>query len=298
MDILWLLSEIRTPLGEHLFQLITYFGQETLILAAICTLYWCISKRFAYQLGFAYFTAGLLIQSLKITFRIDRPWVLDPAFKAVESAVPAATGYSFPSGHTQAATALYGSCAAVSKKRWQKVFFVCCFLLVAFSRLYLGVHTPKDVLVSMAITLFFTWLVYHFQSVLLDERTYIRAITLFMVLASAAVCIYALKLLNNGTIELKYASDCCKAAGAGCGFAAGFYLERTRLEFDTRTKTIWGQLLKLFIGLGITLLLKLYLPELIGKSIASRIFEYFFLVLWVLVIYPYCFSRLSLDRDS
>lgn len=298
MEILWLLSEIRTPFGDRLFQLITYFGQETLILAVICTLYWCISKRFAYQLGFAYFTAGLLIQSLKITFRIDRPWVLDPAFKAVESAVPAATGYSFPSGHTQAATALYGSFAFFSRKRWQKFCFVCCFLLVAFSRMYLGVHTPKDVLVSMGITLFFTWLVYHFQAILLDETKYIRIITLIMALVSAAVCIYALTLLNSGIIELKYASDCCKAAGAGFGFAAGFYLERTRLDFDPGTKTIWGQLLKLFIGLYITLMLKHYLPALIGNSIAARVITYFFLVLWALVIYPYCFSRLSLDRDS
>ena len=96
MDFLHVLAELRTPFGEHFFQFATYFGQEVIIIAVICTLYWCVDKRFAYQLGFTYFLAGLCVQTLKITFRIPRPWILDPSFSPVESAVPAATGYSFP----------------------------------------------------------------------------------------------------------------------------------------------------------------------------------------------------------
>lgn len=293
-----MLSDLRTPYLDTLFQWITYFGQETLVIAVICALYWCGNKRLAYQLGFSYYTAGLLIQSLKITFRIPRPWILDPEFTAVESAVPAATGYSFPSGHTQAATALYGSFASVSRKLWQKALFVCAFLLVAFSRMYLGVHTPKDVLVSMAITLFFTWLVWYFRPVLLDEKKYTKVIAVTLAFISFAVSIYALTLLRLGTIEAKYASDCCKAAGAGLGFAAGFFIERTYLDFDTKTKTKWAQSIKLVFGLAVTLLLKIYFPALIGKSMGAKMFEYFILVIWVLVIYPYFFSRFSLRRDG
>ncbi len=92
MAFLWLLSEIRTPSLDRLMQLITYFGQEIIIIVVICALYWCADKRFAYLLGFIYFTAGLGVQALKITFRIPRPWILDPDFRAVESALPAATG--------------------------------------------------------------------------------------------------------------------------------------------------------------------------------------------------------------
>ena len=98
MEFLRFLSEHRTPVLDNIMQLVTYFGQEIIIIALICALYWCADKRFAYLLGFTYFTAGLCVQTLKITFRIPRPWILDPNFSAVESAVPAATGYSFPSG--------------------------------------------------------------------------------------------------------------------------------------------------------------------------------------------------------
>ena len=104
MAFLTFLEGMRTPFLDRLMQFITYFGQEIIIIAVICALYWCVDKRFAYMLGFTYFTAGLLVQSLKITFRVPRPWVLDPQFKAVARAVPGAPGYSFPSGHTQGAT--------------------------------------------------------------------------------------------------------------------------------------------------------------------------------------------------
>ena len=87
MDFLHVLAELRTPFGEHFFQFVTYLGQEVIIIAVICTLYWCVDKRFAYQLGFTYFLAGLCVQALKITFRIPRPWILDPSFSPVESAV-------------------------------------------------------------------------------------------------------------------------------------------------------------------------------------------------------------------
>ena len=78
MAFLWFLSEHRTPALDSVMQFITYFGQEIIIIALICALYWCADKRFAYLLGFTYFTAGLCVQTLKITFRIPRPWVLDP----------------------------------------------------------------------------------------------------------------------------------------------------------------------------------------------------------------------------
>ena len=79
MTFLWLLEGIRTPFLDKLMQFITYFGQELIIIAVICALYWCADKRFAYLLGFTYFTAGLCVQSLKITFRIPMvghffPW--------------------------------------------------------------------------------------------------------------------------------------------------------------------------------------------------------------------------------
>ena len=115
MELLHILAQYRTPLGNSIVQGITYLAQETVVIVIICWLYWCSNKKLAYTLGFSYFTSGLLVQGLKITFRVPRPWILDSAFEPVVSAVPDATSYSFPSGHTQSMTALMGTLSLHAK---------------------------------------------------------------------------------------------------------------------------------------------------------------------------------------
>ena len=97
---------------------------------------------------------GLLAnQFLKITCRVPRPWVRDKNFTIVESARQEASGYSFPSGHTQNIAGTFGAIGATSKRRWFSIVCIVIIVLVAFSRMYLGVHTPLDVLTSVAISL-------------------------------------------------------------------------------------------------------------------------------------------------
>ncbi len=293
MTFLWMLEGIRNPFLDKLMQCATYFGQEIIIIIVICMFYWCIDKRFAYLLGFTYFTAGLCVQALKITFRIPRPWVLDPEFQAVESALPAATGYSFPSGHTQGATCLFFPLALKSRHIWTKLLCILAFVLVGFSRMYLGCHTPKDVLVSMGISILVSCVIWHFQGFLLDGTSHLGAVAAIMALISLGVAGYALVLNNNGAIDAKYAVDCCKAAGAGLGFSVGWYVERKYLDFHIKKTNAWRQAAKLVTGLALALFLKESIPLLLGSSILAKASEYFILVLWVLVIYPYLFVKLQ-----
>lgn len=291
MEFLRLLESIRTPFFDELFQFITYFGQEIVLIAVICALYWCADKRFAYLLGLTYFSAGLCVQTLKITFRIPRPWILDPKLHPVESAVGGATGYSFPSGHTQGGTCLFAPAALHTKKLVLKLLCVTAFLLIGFSRMYLGVHTPKDVLVSMGISLLISCLLTKFSHLLLDSEKYTGLISCILMAAAVLVAIYAYIIHACGIIETKYASDCFKAAGAGLGFAVGFYIERTRLHFTTEEKTLLRQIIKFVVGILLALLIKEGTAYLLGSSLFTGAFKYFLTVLFIIVLYPVCFSK-------
>ena len=115
------IAELRTPLLDTLMQGVTELGGETLFMLFMLVIFWCVDKKKGYFLMLLCFTGTAVNQMLKITFCIPRPWVLDPSFEIVESARAGATGFSFPSGHTQNAVAAYGgmfcmACAALIGK--------------------------------------------------------------------------------------------------------------------------------------------------------------------------------------
>lgn len=291
MEFLKVLESIRTPLLDRLFLLLTFFGEEVLVLAIICFLYWCYNKRLAYRICFTFFTTGLLVQTLKITFRVPRPWIKDPSFTPVQKAVTTATGYSFPSGHTQCATALYSTLSWNTKKNRNRVICFIIIFSVMLSRMYLGVHTVADVLVSFALTLLLSYamnyLITHFE--LLDKNYKITAIILCII--SIAVAAYSLILLRCSIIDVVYASDCCKAAGAGIGFSLGWYIESTYIHFNEKVASPSKQVIKFLIGIGIAVLLKVGLKIILGSTIPADMIRYFILVLWITVVYPYLLKR-------
>ena len=303
MSALYWFESIRNPVLTAIMSVITYLGHEILPVAVICLLYWCINKRTAYKMAFALFFSCLAAQGLKVHFRIERPWVIDPDFKPVESAVGAATGYSFPSGHTQAATALYGTLAMCLKKWWQKAICIVLMLAIGVSRLYLGVHTPKDVIVALVMTLIITVVVCLIIDRIYDKPKYDVILMIIMLVASVAVMAYAVILLKGEIITYANAKDCCKFGGAGVAFAFGFFIERKYIKFDVRTKSVWTQILKFVCGIGPALAVYLGLKklfEVVMVTTAQQIFgdftRYFLLVFWLIAAYPAIFKAVQKKR--
>ena len=290
MEFLYGLESIRNPFFNGVFRVFTLLGQEVIILAVLCFFYWCYNKKLAYRISFGFFLSAIFVQGLKITFRIPRPWVKDPMFQPVEEAVKAATGYSFPSGHTQAATALCGTLTLASKKITSKIGFLFIILMVGLSRMYLGVHTPADVLTSFAITILTVMIVYYLSRF---ELTKNRKICLMFGIGtlSLALLVYCVILYTNGTIELAYAADSCSAAAAGIGLAIGWYVESTYINFKERACNNRMQVVKLLLGLLITVGLKYGLGAIFGATILGKGIKYLLLVLWIMIGYPLIIKR-------
>lgn len=289
LEFLRALAALRGPVLTAIMRFFTLFGEETVAIVVLCAIYWCGSKYLAYGIGVAYFTTGNVVQGLKIIFRIPRPWDLDPAFVAVEAErLKVLHSYSFPSGHTQGAAALFGTLGFAIKERGAKI---ACFVLVGLvglSRMFVGVHTPLDVGTSLLLCLAAAWVAARLfcgQA----TRGMDATVTAAVALLAAALLVLALGLAASGTISHAYAADSCKQAGAAIGFVLGAFLERAFIRFETATKKLWHQLPKYFTGLAGALLIKEAMRPvfgLIGNDIAASTLRYFFMVFWVAAIYP------------
>lgn len=298
MNFLRLLESVRNPALTYFFRFCTLFGEEMFMFVVICCLYWCINKELAYRIGLAFFVSGLVVQELKITFRVERPWVIDPSFKAVQEVIGTATGYSFPSGHTQSSVALFASLAFYVKSRWVKAACVTAFLLVGISRMYLGVHTPVDVLTSILLTLILTvavFLVMKRYDNTVQQNAVIAAI---IVIISVAVMAWSMVLFGRNLIETNYVSDCSKAAAAGLGFALGWFVERTYINFDEHCGRWWQQVFKLFCGLAVLIVIKEGFKLILGTGIVADIIRYFIMTVWVLVLYPLILKKIMSKKSG
>ena len=149
MELLRFFEAHRTPVFDSIMSLLTLLGEENALIALGLVILWCVNKKWGFRLFFMGLLGSGLNQLLKAIFLIPRPWVLDPEFTIVESSREAASGYSFPSGHTQSAFMLFGTLSLWLKKRFIYIGGAVLILLVGVSRLYLGVHTPLDVGVSL-----------------------------------------------------------------------------------------------------------------------------------------------------
>ena len=151
MEFLLFLESVRTPFLDFIFNIITHFGDEAVAVVVLTVFLWCGNKSMAYNMLYCTFFNLGTNQLLKNIFKIPRPWVKNPELTIVESARDAASGYSFPSGHTQGFATWSSFFAAKFQKTWFSILVGVLITSVAVSRLYLGAHYPSDVIVGVAL---------------------------------------------------------------------------------------------------------------------------------------------------
>ena len=296
MEFLYLLESIRNPVCDAIVGILTYLGDEIAFLATALVVFWCFSKHRGYYLMSVGFCGVIVNQTLKLIFRIPRPWVLDPEFNAVESAKPAATGYSFPSGHTQNAACTFGGLARGAKKTWARIVLVAIVVLVAFSRMYLGVHTPKDVIVSLIIGTVLVFALYPlFEYAKKNEKVYYIIFGSFFLITLAYLAFTQI-YPNFVELEAEHVGSAVKNAatilGAVAGILISFPIERKFVKFDEKA-TLLGQIVKVAVGLVLVLAIKEGLKVLFGGSdemLVLRAERYCAIVVFSACVYPLTFK--------
>ncbi len=296
MQFLYFLESIRTPFLDKFFSLITMLGEETVFLAAAIIVFWCFSKQKGYYLLTVGFFGTVINQFLKLICRVPRPWVRDPNFTVVESAVEEATGYSFPSGHTQNAVSVFGSIARSWKNIVLRIICIVLIVLTGLSRMYLGVHTPADVLVSLVITAVLVFALYPIFRKGEEQPKYLYITFAVLFLLSLAVSLFF--QFNRWPADiaehnlLSGQKNAYTMLGCSAALLIAFHVERKRICFETKAP-IGAQILKAALGLVIVVALKAALKPIFNLifngHLVANAFRYFCLVIFAALVWPLTF---------
>ena len=159
--LLWLQEAVRTPLLDGLLIPFTTLGNAGLlwIVLSLLMLFFPKTRRAGF-LALLALLFGLLVTNLTL-----KPWAARPRpWLSVEGLIPLlhpADPYSFPSGHTTAAFAAGGVWCRALPRRWMRIAAILQAAVMAFSRLYVGVHFPTDVLTGLCVGLAGSQLVWY-----------------------------------------------------------------------------------------------------------------------------------------
>lgn len=300
MDFLRFLQTLRNPVCDALVGAVTYLGDEIFFMVVGMIMLWCVNKKWGYRFMIAGLAGTVLNQLLKAIFLIPRPWVLDPTFTIVEAARAAATGYSFPSGHTQSAALVFGMLAMWANRKWVTVLAVVMTLLVGFSRMYLGVHTPLDVGVSLAtglVTVLFFCRLFDRAEHSGRGRIAIGAGAWLFSLALVAYVLWAPRReANVAEFDLHGLKSAWTLLGTLTGMLIAWWVDEHHTHFDVKA-VWWVQAIKAGGGLLIVLALKAGLKPLMGLVFGDAMFShalrYCLMAVGGGVLWPMAFNRLA-----
>ena len=310
MPVLYFFESIRCGFLDAFFSIVTLFGEETALLAFGLIIFWCVSKNKGYYLLTVGFVGIVVNQTLKMICRIPRPWVKDPNFTIVESAREAATGYSFPSGHTQSSVGLLGSVARMTTIKALRICAIVLAVLVPISRLYLGVHTLADVLVSFVIATAFVFLFYPlFERAEKNPKILYFVLGGLVVLTIGYICYvffypFPAEVYLEGNVQnLESArKNAATLIGASSALLVCFAIDRKFINFDTRA-SFWVQVLKCAIGIAVVVavkeLLRAPLDAIIPQPYVSRAVRYFIITTVGAIGWPLTFKWFAkLDKKE
>lgn len=277
LEILKAIQTIKNPVLDFIFQWVTQLGEFNIFIVTLCIILWNFNKKFGYRIIFIIMPVGLMNTVLKNIFRIPRPI----GQEGIESLrVHTAGGYSFPSGHTMGAVSFWGALMLQVRKKGFTALCLFLMILVAFSRMYLGVHTLLDVSAGIIFGLL---LVYLFNILFEFIENSNKPKYIFFTLIP--LFLFPVVKFSDYQVSKNY----IYSAGIMTACALGYFLEKKYINYELPVSRK-GMLLRTIIGLSLFVLI-LVLTSFIPRSFFLRFIQYFIYGIYMTVGAPFLFKK-------
>lgn len=281
MGIIKFIQSFSNGFFDGLFPLITMMGEDYFFMAMVALIYWCINKNFGYKLGFAYLSNGVINSAVKNIFKVPRPYLRDSSIRALR--LETAGGYSFPSGHTQCTASFWTSIMLQAKKKWVYFIGILFIILVGISRMYLGVHTPQDVLVGAVLGI--GWVFVSNRMFDYAEEKGKKSVFLLFIIPT----IIGMFIFRD--------TDYYKVAGTVISFYVGYLVESRYIKYEVKAE-LWKQIVKYGVGMGVLLAIKILVKPVLPESIFSDFVRYFLMGAWVTIAAPWIYKHTLSAKES
>ena len=287
IDFIHAVQLVHGPALDAVFEAITFLGDEEFFLILLPLIFWCVDFAVGARLAVAFLLSTCVNAGLKELFAHPRPFERDLTVKLHD-----AEGYGLPSGHSQGAVVVWGNIAAAFRQTWLWVIAILLMVLIGFSRIYLGVHFPTDVLGGWAVGAVFLTIY-----LVLEPRVeaWLKQADLIAQLALAVAVPLVLLLLCP-------VGDVSKAMATLMGMGVGMVLTRRVSPFST-AGPLWQRAVRFLVGtIGLFALylgLKFVFPgEGEPLYFAMRVVRYALVGLWATLGAPWLFLRLRLASSE
>lgn len=287
----WIQAHLGT-FGTKFMSACSAFGEEKILIAIMCTLYFIIDKEAAKYIARRFMVSSCGFSEIKnIACRLrpyfvhDNVKCLKPVDKSADLYDISHQGYSFPSGHSAGSACIIGGTAIWFKKAWLSIIATIIVLLVGISRFSLGVHYPTDVLVGWGIGIGSIFL-FSLMEKLIKKRWVIYLIVIAVFSTGLFFCTTTDFFSNYGMMLGVFAAD---------------LFEEKFIKFE-KPKNIFIGLLRmagaLVIYFGVNILIKMpFSSEFLSAGTAAshfvRIVRYALVLFLPMGLYPMCFKPIE-----
>ncbi|HPA72096.1 MAG TPA: phosphatase PAP2 family protein [Spirochaetota bacterium] len=286
LDLIRTLQLIRTPFLDIVFKAITVLGNDMFYMLMLPVLYWCVDKKQSLRLYLLFMLSSWVNSVTKDYLNHPRPYHLDSGVK-----VGTTGGPGLPSGHAQGTLVLWGYLSLWARRRWFTIFSIALILLVALSRLYLGVHFPTDILGGWFLGLL---LLLPFNAVVdrLEPKVLALSFGWKLALATAVPALLALVVPSRWSVS---------PMGITAGFALAVMLETKHLNVRMPGSIFQG-VARYFIGILVLFVFffatRRFMPKDSSFYLLMVFAQYYVMGLWVGVAAPWVFRKLGLEAPA